>query len=100
MEVPEETILDGYADDVGAQISARLVEKAQEDQPIDASNGRLVQEHYLSLALAKTELVILTKQRMDTVNLVSKDGAVTQATQIGKYLLKEEFLVSDLQNGR
>ena len=39
LEVPEETILVGYADDVAADISEVVRESPGKDQPIDASGG-------------------------------------------------------------
>ena len=48
--------------------------------------GDWFRTHCLSLALAKTEVMILTKKRMDTVIPVSVGGEVIQATRVGKYL--------------
>ena len=48
--------------------------------------GDWFRTHCLSLALAKTEVVILIKKRMDTVILVSVGNEVIQATRVGKYL--------------
>ena len=81
LEVPEENILVGYADDVAALISARSFERAQEK--INQLMLRVrdwFRTYCLSVALAKTEVVILTKKRMDTVIPVSVGGKVIQAS--------------------
>ena len=67
--------------------------------------GNWFRTHCLSLALAQTEVVILTKIRMDTVIPVSEGREVIQTTRVGKYTgginrLKDEFWGSNLQNGR
>ena len=48
--------------------------------------GDWFRTHCLSLAVAKTEVVILTKKRMDKVIPVTVGGEVIQATRVGKYL--------------
>ena len=63
LEVPEETILFGYADDVAALISARSLERTQEKiNQLMLRVGDWLRTHCLSLALAKMEVVILTKK--------------------------------------
>ena len=85
LEVPEETILVGYADDVAALITVRSFERAQvKINKIMLRVGDWFRTYCLSLALAKTEVVILTKKRMDTIIPVC--GEVIQATRVGKYL--------------
>ncbi|XP_046671568.1 uncharacterized protein LOC124361551 [Homalodisca vitripennis] len=45
-----------------------------------------MEDHGLSLALAKTEIVILTKKRIDTVVPLRVGGVTVQSTRAAKYL--------------
>ena len=86
-EMPEETVLVGYADDVAALIAARNVEMAQLklNQVMRVVNNWMA-NHGLSLALSKTEIVILTKKRIDTVVPLRVGDVVIQSTRAAKYL--------------
>lgn len=86
-EMPEETSLVGYADDIAALIAARNVELAQLklNQVMRVVNTWM-SEHGLSLALSKTEIVILTKKRIDTVVPFRVGREVVQSTRAAKYL--------------
>ena len=64
LEVLEETILVGYVDNVAVLISAKSVERAQEKiNQLMLRVGDWFRTHCLSLALGKTEVVILTKKK-------------------------------------
>ncbi|CAK9829635.1 hypothetical protein ANTRET_LOCUS6938 [Anthophora retusa] len=74
LEMPEETVLIGYADDVAAFVAARTVEQAQRN--LNRTMVRVnawMEGHGLSLALNRTEIVILTKRSESPRNLVSKE---------------------------
>ena len=63
LEVPEETIFVGYADDVAAMISVRSVERTKvKIKQLLLRVRDWFMTHCLSLALTKTETVILTKK--------------------------------------
>lgn len=67
MEMPEGTRLVGYADDIAALIPARTVEQAQmKMNQVMRRVTTWMEDHGLALALAKTEIVILTKKRIPT----------------------------------
>ena len=88
-EMPEETVLVGYADDVAALIAARNVELAQYKlNRVMRTINAWMADHGLQLALSKTELVILTKKRIDTVVplRVGYLGVEVQTTRAAKYL--------------
>lgn len=66
--MPDETILIGYADDAALVVAARSVELAQ--FRLNQAMRTIVawmDEHGLSLALSKTEIVVLTKRRIETI---------------------------------
>lgn len=67
-EMPVGVSLVGYADDIALLITARDVGLAQLllNQAMRRVN-RWMEEHGLMLALSKTEIVVLTKSRMDTI---------------------------------
>lgn len=86
-EMLEGTLLVGYADDVAVLIAARDVEMVhlKLNQVMRKVNGWMT-EHGLSLALSKTEIVILTKKRINTI-LPLRVGEVTVRTKpAAKYL--------------
>lgn len=87
MEMPEETVLVGYADDVAALIPARDVEQAQLklNQVMRRINGWM-DEHGLSLALSKTEIVILTRKRIATIIPMRVGEEIIQTKPAAKYL--------------
>jgi hypothetical protein len=66
-EMPDETHLVGYADDVAVLIAARDTKQAQLklNQAMRTINGWM-DEHGLALALSKTEITVLTKKRIQT----------------------------------
>ena len=68
MDMPVDTSLVGYADDVAAIIASRDLEGAQ--MKLNQVMRRVSQwmvDHGLSLAVQKTEIVVLTTRRMDTI---------------------------------
>lgn len=66
--MPEDTFLVGYADDVAAVILARSTEQAQEKLgEVMRTVKAWMDEHSLSLAMAKTELVFFTRKRVQTI---------------------------------
>lgn len=67
-EITEETLLVGYVDDVAAVIVARDVEMVllKLNEAMRTINGWMT-DHGLSLVLRKTEIVILTKKRMNAI---------------------------------
>lgn len=68
IEMPDDTLLDGYADDVAAVILARDIHQAQlKLNQVMRRVTRWMKEHGLSLATEKTEIVILTKKRIPTI---------------------------------
>ena len=85
--MPEETVLVGYADDIAALIAARNVEMSQLklNQVMRVVNTWMA-DHGLSLALSKTEIVILTKKRIDTIVPLRVGNEVVQTTRAAKYL--------------
>lgn len=65
VEMPEETHLVAYADDVAAVIAARTVEQAQRKLNIVMMRTKAwLDSHGLSLASEKTELIFLTKRHI------------------------------------
>lgn len=66
-EMPDESFLVGYADDVAAVVSARNVNQAEiKLDRIMRSVLAWMTKHGLTLALNKTEIVVLTKKRIST----------------------------------
>lgn len=68
LEMPEDCFLVGYADDVAAVILARTMDMAQVKlgQIMTRVSGWM-QEHSLTLAAAKTEVVVFTRKRIPTI---------------------------------
>lgn len=67
-DMPRDSFLVGYADDIAAVIVSRNTEMAQLklDQVMRRVNNWMSQ-HGLQLALAKTEIVLLTRKRVPTI---------------------------------
>ena len=58
----------GYADNIALVIIARNVQQAQNSLSVCILNTSIwMEEHGLSLATAKTEIVIFTRKQIDTV---------------------------------
>lgn len=77
--MPEGTLLVGYADDIAVLITARNVRLAQEKlKEVMCTINNWMAVHSLSLALEKTEIVNLTRKRIDTI----------LSLQVGHYTVK------------
>lgn len=86
-EMPEETRLVGYADDVAALIAARDVELAQiKLNEVMRIVNDWMRAHGLSLAVSKTEIVVLTKKRINTILPLRVGEEVVQSKHAAKYL--------------
>lgn len=87
LEMPEETRMVGYADDVVALIAARTFELAQlKLNQVMRKVNRWMSDHGLSLAVAKTEIVILTKRRIEKVLPIVVGDEHMQTKPAAKYL--------------
>lgn len=87
LEMPEETRLVGYADDVAALIAARTVEQAQlKLGQVMRRVDRWMAAHGLTLALSKTEVVVLTKKRIPTILPVRVGEEIVVSKPAAKYL--------------
>lgn len=87
LSMPEESMLVGYADDVALLIAARDVELAQlKLNQAMRSIHAWMEGHGLSLALNKTEIVVLTKRRIN-ITLPMRVNDVDVVTKpVVKYL--------------
>lgn len=85
--MPEETVLVGYADDVAALIAARDMEMAQiKLRSVMLTINNWMTNHGLSLALMKTGIVVLTKSRINTVLPFHVGGEIVTSKPAVKYL--------------
>ena len=65
IEMPDDTYLVGYADDIAAVITARNTEEAQRKlTQVMLRTRSWLEDHGLSLATEKTELILLTKKHI------------------------------------
>lgn len=86
-EMPEEAFLVGYADDIAAVIVARSSELAQlRLNQVMRRINTWMSEHGLQLALAKTEIVLLTRKRIPTILPMKVDTEEVQTKATAKYL--------------
>lgn len=87
LEMPDETSLIGYADDVAVVIAARDLEKAQVKlNRVMRHIMRWMTLHGLQLALNKTEVVVLTKKRIETIIHINVGNEEIQTRSAVKYL--------------
>lgn len=87
LEMPEESCLVGYADDVAALVAARTVDQAQiKLNRVMRLVNNWMESHGLTLALGKTEVVVLTKKRIPTVIPVRVGDEVVESKAAVKYL--------------
>lgn len=87
IEMPGETSLVGYADDVAALVRARNTDDAQ--RKLNQVMRRILtwmEEHDLSLATEKTEIVIITPSRMPTDIDLLVGSQVIRVQKTVKYL--------------
>lgn len=87
IEMPDETRLVGYADDVAALVAARNVEEAKlKLETVMLRVNEWMQDHGLSLAISKTEIVVLTKKRIPRIFPVRIGNAQIETKPAAKYL--------------
>ncbi|KAJ8971898.1 hypothetical protein NQ317_000002 [Molorchus minor] len=87
MEVPTNTFLVGYADDIAAVVVARDIEEAQNGlNQVMRRAGEWLEDHGLSLAREKTELLLLTKQRIPAAIPFQVEDEVMEVKAVVKYL--------------
>ena len=86
-DLPEGTSLVGYADDIAAIIVSRNIEKAQRklNNVMHWVCGWM-KERGLSLALQKTEIVLLTTKRIDTCIQLQVGSEMVQTQKVVKHL--------------
>lgn len=87
LEMPDNTSLIGYADDLGGMIVARTPEEAQIrlNQVMRRVNSWMI-AHGLEVAEAKTEIVILTKKRIPRIIPMQVGTETIQTKEAAKYL--------------
>ncbi|KAJ8977407.1 hypothetical protein NQ317_003188 [Molorchus minor] len=87
MEVPRNTFLVGYADDIAAVVVARDIEEAQNGlNQVMRRAGAWLEDHGLSLAREKTELLLLTKQRIPAAIPFQVEDEEMEVKAVVKYL--------------
>ena len=87
LDMPEESRLVGYADDVAALVAGRTVEQAQSRLGILMRRvSGWMTTHGFNLALEKTEVVILTKKRIPTLRPISFGESIIESKSAVKYL--------------
>ena len=87
LDMPDESLLVGYADDVAALIAARNVDQANLKLGlVMARVNAWMAAHGLSLAISKTEIVVLTKKRIPTVFPVQIGDVQLETKPAAKYL--------------
>lgn len=87
MIMPEDTFLVGYADDVEAVVIARNVEELQMElnQVMRRVNFRM-KNHGLETAVTKTEIVLLSKKRIDNLINMEVNNTSVGTKNAAKYL--------------
>src|SRR5204862_8264775 len=87
LEMPNETQLVGYADDVAALIASRDVDQAKLKlrTVMDTVSGWM-RVHGLSLALNKTEIVVITKKQIPTIFPVQVGNIQLETKPASNYL--------------
>ena len=87
LEMPDETQLVGYADDVASLIAARDVDQAKlKLRTVMDTVSEWMRVHGLSLALNKTEIVVLTKKQIPTIFPVQVGGVKLETKPAANYL--------------
>lgn len=87
LEMPRDVFLVGYADDVAAVIVSRNLDLAQLSlNQVMRRVNEWMEQHGLSLAMAKTEIVLLTKRRIPTIVPMSVGPKSVQTKPSAKYL--------------
>ena len=86
LELPPESRLIGYADDVAALVAGLTVEHAQlRLNVLMRKVGNWMTTHGLNLALEKTEVVILTKKRIQRVRPINVGEVMVESRPAIKY---------------
>lgn len=87
MEMPDDTFMVGYADDIAAVMIARDVEDVQRklNQVMRRTNSWL-SSRGLALATEKTQLVLLTRRHMATEVLFQVENEQIRSNTVVKYL--------------
>lgn len=87
IDMPEDSYLVGYADDIAAVITAKNTEEAQRKlNQVMIRTQAWMFDHGLTLAANKTELLILTKRHIPTEIPVYTVGGTLQSSKTIKYL--------------
>lgn len=87
MEMPQDTFLVGYADDIAAVISARDTEEAERKlKQVMIRVKTWMDSHGLSLATQKTELLLLTRRHIATEIALNVDGITLHTKRCLNYL--------------
>lgn len=87
LEMPENTFLIGYADDIAAVITARNIEDAQRRlRQVMIRTRTWLDSHGLELATHKTELLLLTKRPIPVGIEMSIDEVLLTTKSCVKYL--------------
>ena len=88
LELPDGCFMIGYGDDIALAIIARNVQQAPNSLSICMLKTSIwMKEHGLSLAAAKTEIVMFTRKQIDTVIPIRIDeDTVLETKRFLKYL--------------
>lgn len=87
MEMPDDTFLVGYADDIAAVITARDTEDAKRRlNQVMRRVHKWMEDHGLSLAMEKTEIVLLTRRQIPTMIELQVGQEVLNTKEAVKYL--------------
>lgn len=87
LEMPEDTFLVGYADDIAAVIQVRSIEDAQRRlRQVMIRTKAWLHSHGLELATHKTELLLLTRRRIPIEIDIQLDDIVIPTSKTVNYL--------------
>lgn len=87
IEMPEDTFLVGYADDIAAVISARDTDEARRKlRQVMIRTKTWLDTHGLQLALQKTEIVVLTRKNIPTEISIEIEGEIINTSRFLNYL--------------
>lgn len=87
IEIPGNTSLLGYADDLGAMIATRTTEEAQiKLNQVMRRVNNWMESHGLELAEAKTEIVLLTTKRIPRIIPIQVGAEIIETKMAAKYL--------------
>lgn len=87
IDMPEDSYLVGYADDIAAVITARNTQEAQRKlNQVMIRTQAWMSDHGLSLATEKTEIIFFTKKQIPTEIQINTIGGILQSKKTIKYL--------------